>query len=477
METSGNKFELENGRTRMTRASQTTANIVRMSQVNQGRKNGSGGSYPQWMRTLEEKYQKLHKKITENTTIGYGRFNSCVGRTVYDARLSQALSRYKDLAFQKQHLKSKSTSKVGEINSNNEIGNVSKRNENLSEENQYLNNNLALDSDNESVNNCEENEITRSLSPKLSKNLNEEVALSENSSVNLEKDSDSVAENVCESNSNPNEELDTQEVHDSEICVISSDKHPTTLTGDSDKLNSNKYCRRNLKTSVSRTSKVTSKSCPAKIVSKALDKPHQKRLLSSRSKSANRNAKMFTPMSEEAKHAITETIHEMNHSTPGRTQRSEVNFIPSRGRKCVRTWMTPKKARSAFDVRKVLESASQCLEDLHSDGVNLCERNSADDDDSCHSSGGTLPDESNKLPDIQNGSARDRNNIRNSSYRLPGIGKYDIAQDTFEITPPGFDSRYNDMQVFEERESETPPPEIRQRAIDKCAEWLNKYNK
>ena len=464
----------------MTRASHTSVSIVRMSQVNQNKKIGGGGSCPQWMRTLEEKYQKLHKKITENTsTIGYGRFNSCVGRTVYDARLSQALLRYKDSAIQKNNSKSKLTCKLSDTNNNNEPVNVPSE----YEQNQYLKNTSVINSVNETANNCEENEKYRSLSPKLRQNCERtsdtEYIWIDDASV----DTDSEEGSARGAKNRTNKEIDKPKVGEIGTNVISCDKVKAGCSSDIDKLNTNKYCRKNLKTSISRTSKVTSKSCPAKIQSKSLERPGQKRLLLARSKSANRNAKMFTPMSEEAKHAITETIHEMNYSTPGRTERSDINFIPSRGRRCVKTWATPKKVKSALDGRKVLDSASQCIEDLHSDGVNLHERNSADDNDSCRSSGGTIPGGSNRtnsrLPEIQSGSARDRNNTRSSSYRLPGIGKYDITQDDpiFEITPPGFDSRYNDMQIVEERESETPPPDIRQRAIDKCSEWLTKYNK
>jgi hypothetical protein len=454
-----------------------------MSQVNQNKKMGGGGACPQWMRTLEEKYQKLHKKITENTSnIGYGRFNSCVGRTVYDARLSQALLRYKDSAIQRHNLKSKSksTCKISDTNNNNETGNIPSE----FEQNQYLKNTVAINSVNETANNCEENEKYRSSSPKLRQNCGSSSDKEDLWIDNASLDSDSEEDSARGAKNRFNKEIDKLTAGEFGTNVISSsDKVKAGCTSDIDKLDTSKHCRRNLKTSLSRTSKVTSKSCPAKIQSKSLERTGQKRLLLSRSKSANRNAKMFTPMSEEAKHAITETIHEMNYSAPGRTERSGVNFIPSRGRKCVKTWAVPKKMKSASDGRKVLESASQCLADLHSDGANLNERNSADENDSCRSSGGTLPEGSQKsnsrLPDIQSGSARDRNNTRSSSYRLPGIGKYDITQEDpiFEITPPGFDSRYNDMQVVEERESETPPPDIRQRAIDKCSEWLTKYNK
>lgn len=467
----------------MTRASHNTASVVRMSQINHSRKNGSGGSYPTWMRTLEEKYQKLHKKITENS-VGYGRFNSCVGRTVHDARLSQALLRYKDLAAQRNSLKSKSATKLCEINNYNETGNIPKEIEKQTDLNQYLDSDLAIGSNNEETENCEKHENYRAPSPENDENMRlnlDEAELVQNDTSVEENDENNPEVQSTSSDKNRTiEELRTADVSDTN--VISVDKTKTEIISDSDILNANKYCRKNLKTSVSRTSKVTSKSCPTNSQARNLEKYQQRRLLLSRSKSANRQARMFTPMSQEAKHAITETIHEMQHSSRDRNKNGEVNFVPTGGRKCVKTWIVPKRTQSSVDVSKVLENASQCLETLKSDGVNFNGNDSENENESCHSSG-SFPADAQKmnslLPDIQQGSARDRNPTRNSSYRLPGIGKYDIAHDdpTFEITPPGFDIRYKDIEIKEERESETPPPDIRKRAIDKCSEWLTKYNK
>lgn len=462
----------------MTRSSQNNPVCIMTSHIKQARKNGGGGNYPQWMRTLEEKYQKLHKKIAENTGVGYGRFNSCVGRSVYDARLSQALLRYKDQAIHKATIRSKLT--PNDTVTNNQTRGTDLCGEDKIEpgQNQYLDNEIDLQNGN-NVKNCEKTELEKTESPTcglvLQSTSNEKLE-DENSDLELIdfNDSGSVGYNKNDINARNGK--------------LHVDKHVFRKKDDVNKVqevnNNHQYNRKYLKTSVSRTSKITSKSCPAKIQHKTLENVNQKRLLNSRSKSANRNDKMFTPMSEEAKHAITETIHEMNLSTTDKVKRPDtVQFIPSRGRKCVKSWGIQKKSRSFFDIHKVEDDASQCLEDFHSDGVNLRERQSEDDDDkvSCQSSAGSIVDQrsTSRLPDIQTGSARDRGSVRNSSYRLPGIGKYDIAQDdpVFEITPPGFDSRYNDVLVVEERESETPPPDIRQRAIDKCAEWLNKYNK
>ncbi|KAL4222415.1 hypothetical protein ACF0H5_018454 [Mactra antiquata] len=465
----------------MTRSSGNNPASSIMSHLKHGRKNGSGGNYPQWMRTLEEKYQKLHKKIAENTSMGHGRFNSCVGRSVYDARLSQALLRYKDQAFQKSYARTKLTAKETVTNTNEQLNDLKQVERIDSNQNQYLDNDVSSHQDDNGEINCENIEPERFVTLD-----NDPVA--PNGSEEEELYLKSVDNDSCDEDNEISANTDRTVKDDIVKEKSSATKHdirkPDRTDNVPDNNNHHQYSRKNLKTSLSRTSKITSKSCPVKLPSKTFDKVQQKRLLASRSKSANRNEKMFTPMSAEAKHAITETIHEMNLSTSETVNRPEtVQFIPSRGRKCVKHWGMARKTKSFLEVSKVDNHTTQFIEDLRSDGVNLKERQSEEDDDkiSCLSSAGSIVEHrsNSRLPDIQSGSVRDRGSIKNSSYRLPGIGKYDIAQDDpiFEITPPGFDSRYNDVLVVEERESETPPPDIRQRAIDKCAEWLSKYNK
>lgn len=473
----------------MTRAS-STATFARMSQT---RRSGTGSGYPQWMRTLEEKYQKLHKKITENT--GAARFTNCVGRSVYDPKLSHALSKYKEITNPKCVPRIQS-SKDSPINTNIETTELQEGQDKENLQNQYLDKSDTIYLDSESVKNCEnikekrvesrersidceqdrfETDSAKSRDSKCESAILREDGIKLDIDVSSENKQTSVS---CDENSG------TDKTHSNEYTNhISFDKSKSQHECDDDKLDPDKHLRRNLKTSVSRTSKVTSKSCPAKFTAQSI-RPGQRQLLAARSKSANRLTRMFTPMSEEAKHAITETIHEMNTASTGRiTDRSDIKFIPSRGRTCVKSWAAPKKAKSSYNARTVLESASQCLNAMKVDRgkstgkylnnqVELCKssvESSQDGEDRMES----------RLPDIQSGSARDRGTGRSQSYRIPGIGKYNITHDdpVFEITPPGFDSRYNDVANLEERESETPPPDIRQRAIDKCSEWLVKYNK
>ena len=62
---------------------------------------------------------------------------------------------------------------------------------------------------------------------------------------------------------------------------------------------------------------------------------------------------------------------------------------------------------------------------------------------------------------------------------IPGVGRYKVIPpgggNVFEITPPGYDSRYNVRRRDLDVDDETPE-EIRNRAIEKCNNWLEKYH-
>ena len=276
--------------------------------------------------------------------------------------------------------------------------------------------------------------------------------------------------------------LDANDILDKDQNVLDDDK-----TG------------RNLKTAFSRTSRNTAKSCPAQIQTRS--KVRQKSTtqgLALRSKSAHKNSEMFNKMSKEAHHAITETVKEMNATRSKSTfvteysaNKNGVRFYPSRSRKSVSTWVLPKqdsrKSNTGYNATKVLENASNKMQELIDSNVELVHRASSENSSAAHeshrssrcSSANLGRKNSPKLPDIQNDLTKDKLTSKSQLYRLPGIGNYDVPilkDGMFEITPPGFDSRYNDLQPVEERESETPPPDIRQRAIDKCSEWLTKYS-
>lgn len=69
--------------------------------------------------------------------------------------------------------------------------------------------------------------------------------------------------------------------------------------------------------------------------------------------------------------------------------------------------------------------------------------------------------------------------MKNKKYKIPGIGQYNLVtspESDFEITPPGFDSRYNQVPIISKEETEIPPRLIREQSIQKCKRWLNNVN-
>ena len=481
----------------MTRKSTTVGQLVSM---NPSRRPSTGSGYPQWMRTLEEKYQKLHKKITENT--GHARFTNYVGRTVYDPRISQAINKCRSLSIKQS---SSNEPKTGNINLNRGNADLPSGSTKDDFNNQYLDRVDTNSFDKREIENCEN--VGEFGSPMQCDNQTNEQTGGEE----FEDEEDIAGRDA---NNNPPDfhedgteqelmNVDCQEFVDegdnlpagfAPDSTVNDSKSRTCLKKAPEEESAGQYDRGNLKTSVSRASKLTTKSCPAKIQTKPVhhhtrhfSHPHggrpahdQRNLLPSRGRITHRH-KMFTPMSAEAKHAITETIQEMSIST-GRTDVQ--TFVPSRGRVCVKNWTNAKATKSATKAKPLVEDSTQYLQPTNV-GESMDVNNMQLDNLSCLSSAGS-DDAANegekkdsRLPEISSGSARDRHTGRSQSFILPGIGKFNIDSEepVFEITPLGYDIRYNDVEPHEERESETPPPDIRQRAIDKCSEWLTKYNK
>ena len=68
---------------------------------------------------------------------------------------------------------------------------------------------------------------------------------------------------------------------------------------------------------------------------------------------------------------------------------------------------------------------------------------------------------------------------KRKKYKIPGIGNFDLVmspESEFEITPPGFDSRYDPRPVITKDEIEPPPKVIQERSIQKCKKWLKNVN-
>lgn len=465
----------------MTKASYTNS-------TSQHKRNGRVSScpLPQWMRTLEDKYQRLHKKITENTGV---RFYNYVCNSVHDGRLSDAVRRGRYPSFQRKYFRSNTAANYRAKNSNKDTDGVQteyaiENNENQNQENGETSTNCK-----DNANNIDQGKQDLSWSPETGRKY---------SRNNLAKSSQCSRTHRPPDHNDHESKFICSNVHDSangitDGFMTADDFCVNVVACDTDKINADNYIeklknqqhnRNELKSSLSRTSKLTLRSYPSKIQAQTIalnkDKRESHAALISRSQSVNTivNTETFTPMSAEAKHAITETIQEMNLNIQVPSENTAFQFGPSGDRQCVKSWTITKKYKSSYDLSNVLEGVSKCVADSE---INNNEIYSFCNNDPSRSTTESLPEDSQKLnyilPEIAIGCTRDHCTNKFQSFRIPDIGKYDIAQNdpTFEITPPGFDSRYNDVQIVELRDSETPPPDIRQKAIEKCSEWLTKY--
>lgn len=465
-----------------------SSSIMRSKPVH---KNGTGGQHPQWMRTLEEKYQKLHKKIAENTNMMNLKFSH--SRSFHDFRGMNG-SRYRDSNTGKTNMKANNNRSHTPVNLP-----ASNMNENNAKENS------TLDQNGDCLQNSESNQNVFETGQTLNKaDKNGPTDTGNENQVGLEtadKQSGS-SESVYDYKSENGEINVTSGPDNKTRVIINSPCREDTKVIHYDKDEGESFSDikggRDLKTALSRTSRKTAKSCPAQIQARSNIR-HRPTTQSSvlRSKSAHKNSDMFNKMSKEAHHAINETVKEMNASRSQTclasdivSMNNKVQFNPSRQRRSVRTWVQPKsdsnKLSVGYNAIHILQGASDKMQHLLDCNTDLLRQNRSETNSSANqsyrSSHGSEVDlarkSSSKLPEIQNDISKDKFTSKGQLFRLPGIGKYDIPvlnDNLFEITPPGFDSRYKDLEPVEERESETPPPDIRQRAIDKCSEWLTKY--
>lgn len=260
------------------------------------------------------------------------------------------------------------------------------------------------------------------------------------------------------------------------------------------------------KTSVSRRSTVTqktSKSCPPTMELDLTTSKHvnHKAVPTLRAKSAYsskpqtfRSSKLFSRMSQEAQHAMTETIQEheglrMPNNNFKTQQWIDENFahqndvIRSRVQENVYVKQPPPSGDRGPGHRVADEDVYETnynIEDV------LPNDSCTDSEMSVNSRRRPITSDSTnmRLPSIPSDSTADYctlGQLKHFNLRLPGIGRYEIAtlrEKTFEITPPGYDIRYNDVVVFEEgeRENELPSEDIRERAVQKCQDWLARYS-
>ena len=82
---------------------------------------------------------------------------------------------------------------------------------------------------------------------------------------------------------------------------------------------------------------------------------------------------------------------------------------------------------------------------------------------------------------INNGLPNDNESIRSDwESQLRAMSKYGlVTEKSFQITPAGWDERYKDLAKKnagkEEKEVETTLAEVKEKAMEKCSDWLQKY--
>lgn len=550
----------------------TTSAIMRSKQncstsigrpIHTTRSQYNGGViYPQWMRSLEEKYQRIHMKIARSTTAMSNIYNSSLGRSNIQEKsvLKASLAKPRDSSTGKSLQYRRVASSLergvnrprisetdivpgGSADNSKEIEGVlfaptkEEENENDFEEVEVklddavielcedIDNKGECDSDS-SVAEDENNigYVLEGVDDVQSAQPSDEDDDDEN-----EKDTNDVKEVEEGLNSKESEVLIDQDSSEQDGKVV--DCTPTPVIRDTNKLSTvkgehrthfitqlgkhyqnkpEKFIRREQipRTSTSRRSiqtHKTSKSCPATIEH---IHPHTDRETHTRSKSSKRSAKgprhlnMFSRMSMEAQHARTEILKEKkpysskkqhhhiqqkqrNHTSKKQTESEEKSSSEKEEEIDQQPDVVLKKERKSSHDKLVDRLYNgEDYNNMFSDGNAIADFEHENAYSDSEISNGhrkhafTVLTNRTKLPNIEDGRYVTLQHLKTLQYTLPGIGRYNVApkrEATFEITPPGFDIRYKDMMVLEERESETPPPDIRNRAVQKCQEWLARY--
>ena len=391
---------------------------------------------PLWMRVLEEKYKKLQLKIAQSTATMNGLYSSTIGRTIYDTKLVRAsLQRTKDPPqnVKRRNGKFDNKARISATQISSSPGIHTTRIDNsLYRNSESTDNNLNINdgSDDESVNKFD----------KEMKNKDQSTRVSEILCLRYDKNKPLHRKDI----------FDLLDIRKKKQIPVSK----TNNSGNSSNIQSFTSSRHNSST------QNTVQSCPANIDgTNVSDHPNNTSRAESvgKSKINRRKMKMFSRMSAEAQTALTETIMENNSEDNTDLDVEDVEQVNIEnddvfGSECV----------LSYDDIDTINKRDNC----NDSEVSMTSRDSR----SIHT----------RLPDIPNESEEYLTlcNIRKIDCRVPGVGKFPCTtktETTFEITPPGFDIRYKDAPIREERESETPPPDIRDRAIRKCQDWLSRY--
>ncbi|KAL4222567.1 hypothetical protein ACF0H5_018606 [Mactra antiquata] len=199
-----------------------------------------------------------------------------------------------------------------------------------------------------------------------------------------------------------------------------------------------------------------------------------------------------TNMSKEARHAILETLQDMGVKTDRRGKDvGGLNDLKYRSVKLQRKQKDNRhkyeyfmRERTKYFYKQQFKSMDSVGNDETSSKHSSSNTRDCDDSTSDELHKGKLfptITEMNKPGFRTNRSKQTKQivtleNVRHKKHKIPGIGNYHMIaspDSDFEITPPGFDSRYN-RPIISNDEMEIPPRFIRERSIQKCKNWLKR---
>lgn len=200
-------------------------------------------------------------------------------------------------------------------------------------------------------------------------------------------------------------------------------------------------------------------------------------------------------MSKEARHAIMETLQDMGMKKGIRNNKendpSDILHKGANNQRCQNNNRNKYEYYMNERTKSVLRKQLNAMDSIgHDDNSSAHssprEVKECDDTSSEHSA------EKKLLPSIRDHTRISKMTVfsskskvltleqaKKTKYKIPGIGNYHLIASPgngFEITPPGFDSRYNTHPIISKEEQDIPPRIVRARSIQKCQSWLTNVN-
>ncbi|XP_045169534.2 uncharacterized protein LOC123532216 [Mercenaria mercenaria] len=200
-------------------------------------------------------------------------------------------------------------------------------------------------------------------------------------------------------------------------------------------------------------------------------------------------------MSKEARHAIMETLHDMG-TMKGKKRSKEKDSadIRFKGVNAQRRQTNNRNKYEYYMRERTISHYKNQFKSIDSVGneensssysspreAKECDDTSSEE----YAKGKLFPSirENTKLSKTTNSTSKSKvltlDQAKKKKYKIPGIGNYHLIaspDNDFEITPPGFDSRYNPRPIISKEEMEIPPRIIREKSIQKCRSWLSNVN-